>query len=122
MDRRFRLVVLLTAVLLAAVVGFVAYNAGVSHGLAISGAGGNLPAGPLPPYGFYRPWGFGFFGPFLFVLFWFFVLRVLFWGGFYRRPWMYPGSPDAPSRFEEWHRRAHERMNTPPPAQPQAGA
>jgi hypothetical protein len=121
MDRRFKLVVLLTAVLLASVVGFVAYNAGVSHGLAISGAGGNPPAGPFPPYGFYRPWGFGFFGPFLFVLFWFFLLRVLFWGGFYRRRWMYSGSPDVPSRFEEWHRRAHERMNTTPP-QAQPGA
>ena len=122
MHRRLKLVILLTAVLLAAVVGFVAYNAGVAHGLAISGAGGNPPAGPFQPYGLYRPGGFGLFGPLLFVLFSFFLLRVLFWGGFHRRRWMYSGLTGAPSRFEEWHRRAHERMNTPPSAQPKSGA
>ena len=111
MDRRFKLAAVLAAVLLAVAVGVIAYNAGVSHGLAIAGSAGPAPTGPFPPYGWYRPWGFGFFGPFLFVLFWFFLLRVLFWGGFYRRRWMYPGFQDAPPSFDEWHRRAHERMS-----------
>ena len=104
MDRRFRGAAVLTAVLAAAIVGVVSYNAGVSHGLAISPAVANAPVGAFgPPYGWYRPWGFGFgFGPLFFLVFWFLALRLFFWGGMHRRRGQY---------FEEWHRRAHERMN-----------
>jgi hypothetical protein len=74
------------------------------------------PGAPPPvvypyPYGWYRPWGFGFgfLVPLFFFGFWFLVLRGLFWGGPWRR-WRGPsGGPDA---FEEWHRQAHERMKT----------
>ena len=52
------------------------------------------------------------------VLFWFLAFRVFFWGGFHRRRWYYPGPYDAPPSFEEWHRRAHERMTGESPAQP----
>jgi hypothetical protein len=122
MDRRFAWAAMLGAALVAVGVGVLSYNAGVSHGLAIASPPPGAPAGALVPYyGWYRPWGFGF-APFLFVLFWFFALRMLFWGGFHRRRWYYRGLYDAPSHFEEWHRRAHERMGTQPPPQPHGGA
>ncbi len=70
------------------------------------------------PFFWFRPWGFGFFGPLFFVVFWMFLFRILFWGGYHRRRWYYNGFyDDAPRGFEEWHRRAHERMNTKPPSQ-----
>jgi hypothetical protein len=121
MDRRFKLALVIASVLLAGAVGVIAYNAGVSHGLAMAGNTGVPPVGPFPPYYWYRPWGFGFFGPFLFVFFSFFLLRVLFWRGLHGRRWMYAGSHDVPPPFDEWHRRAHERMNDQPPAKPQSG-
>jgi hypothetical protein len=125
MDTRFRWAIVLAALVGAVAIGVVSYNAGMSHGLAMSAvtAGGTAAAGtaagapfypPYGPYGWYRPWGFGFgiFGPFLFILFWFFVIRLLFWGGFHRRRWYYSGPYDGPRAFDEWHRRAHERMNS----------
>jgi len=103
----------------AAAVGFAAYNAGVSQGLAESarfaaaqpapGAAAPVPyLYPYPyPYMWYRPWGFGFgFFPFFFILLSLFLLRRAFWGrrwgGHYYRD-------GVPPRFEEWHRRAHAR-------------
>ena len=71
------------AVLVAIGVGLLAYQAGVSHGIAVSGQLAAAPAG-AGPYGWYGPhvfFGFGPFFPFLFLLFWFAVLRGLFWGG-----------------------------------------
>jgi hypothetical protein len=129
--RRWALV--LFAVLVAVAIGSVAYQAGVSRGIAVQPpvavvppAAGAAPAVPPPyayyPYGFYRPWHFGFFGPLLFVFFWIFLFRAMFWaGGGWRRRWHH-GDPDYwPNRFDEWHRRAHERMRggdapAPPPA------
>lgn len=96
------------AVLVAVGIGMAAYQAGVAHGLALQ-----VPAGtalPVVPYGWhYRPWGFGLFGPLFFILLWFVVMRSVFWGG--HRGW-YSRHRDGyvPSRFDEWHRRAHERM------------
>jgi hypothetical protein len=120
MDRRFRWAVLLAALVGAAAIGVVSYNAGMSHGLAIgatatsasSGTASGAPVYPPPygPYGWYRPWGFGFFGPILFLFFWFFVVRFLFWGGFHRRRLYYGGPYESPRAFDEWHRRAHEQM------------
>ena len=56
-----------------------------------------------------RPWGFGFgffpLFPFLFILFWFFVARGLFWRGAWRG--RMHGCAGVPPQFEEWHRRAH---------------
>ena len=110
MDGRFRWAAMLTTILGAVIVGVVSYNAGVSHGLAISPALANAPVGP---YVGYRPWGFGFgFGPFFLVLFWFLAFRMFFWGGFHRRRWHFGDDPGGPRTFEEWHRRAHERMDS----------
>jgi hypothetical protein len=141
---------ILTLVLLAmlaagaAGVGILAYNAGVTRGLAESGKL-TLPApgvGPYPYMGgpFYRV---GLFGPglgllnclLLFLGFGlvFTLVRALVWGGFHgwRRPWHRawggPGTPFGshgawekgyPPMFEEWHRRAHGQGEppTPPPA------
>jgi hypothetical protein len=73
------------------------------------------PADPeVPPtpitdwYGWHRPWGFGIFFPFFFVFLWLVVLRGSSGGASpvaYYRHW-----DDMPSRFDEWHRRAHEQM------------
>jgi hypothetical protein len=118
-------------ILLAAIVGVVAYRMGVAHGIALSGELPERARDGLRAYG-WHPWGFGFgfFFPFLFFGFWFLALRLLFfWGGPWRRgPWHRHdrGPDDIPRRFEEWHRRAHERMSgepmntTPPPVPPRA--
>jgi len=114
MDRRFRWIAALTAVFGAVAVGVLSYNAGVSHGLAIGPALANAPNPQAVPYGWYRPWGFGFgFGPLFFLLFWFLAVRLFFCGGFYRRRW-YGEGYGGPAAFEEWHRRAHEGMNKQP--------
>ena len=115
MNRHFRWAAAFAAVLVAALVGVVSYNVGLSHGLAIGPAAG-APAGMIVPYGWYRPWGFGLFGPFMLVVFWFLLFRIFFWGGFHRRRWHYPGVYEAPQAFEEWHRRAHDRMSGQPGA------
>ncbi len=116
-------------------VGFVAYNAGVSHGLAIAaahapdlergaeqGARAVVPAHGYYGYGYgWHPWGFGFFfGPILLIVFWFVLLRALFfrawWGGPWRRGYRYGYGPGPWGGFDDWHRRAHERMRDEPPA------
>lgn len=102
----------------AAAIGIGSYNAGVAQGMIESGRAVELPPGAVPyPYGWHRPWGWGF-GPIfpLFILFFFFVvLRGLVGGGPWRGGWRYryDGVPPA---FEEWHRRAH--AETPPAAKP----
>jgi hypothetical protein len=121
--RTNRFAALLGMALVAAVVGAVGYQIGISHGLALGGqaaaAASNAvpPYGWPPPYGWYRPWGFGFgfLFPLFFFGFWFVMLRMLFWGGPWRRGWHHAGPSDVPSRFDEWHRRAHDRMKTEPP-------
>ena len=104
---------LLTLALVAGV-GAYTYNLGVARGIAEAGRVVSAPSGSVPVVAFWpRPWGFGFgffpFFPLLFILFWFFVVRALFWRG----PWgrggwgygcRYGGVPPA---FDEWHRRAH---------------
>ena len=110
MNGRFGLAhwtVVLIAVAFAVGIGVVGYQAGVAHGLALQVPEGTAP-NMVAPYGWYRPWGFGLFGPFFFILFWFVLLRTLVWGG--RRRWYYHYRDEVPGRFEEWHRRAHDRM------------
>ena len=105
----------------AAIIGIGAYNAGVAHGIA--NAATALPAPPAgAPYVYIspRPWGFGFFPffPFLFVLFFFVVLRGLFWRGPWRGGWncRYGAVPPV---FDEWHRRAHaDQPASTPSAKP----
>ena len=92
-------------------VGVLAYNAGLSHGAADAAAAG----GNLPPYfygwGWHRPFGFGWGFPIFFLFFfWIFFARFLFWGGPWRRRWHY--YRDVPPSFDDWHRRAHERMSS----------
>jgi hypothetical protein len=123
--RRWAVVAL--AVVAAAVLVTIAYQAGVSHGIALQppaavapAAPGAAQAAPPPPpypyypYGYYGPRRGGFFGALLGIFLFLFVLRAFFWGLFgwgWRRRWRYYGYPDdGPSRFDEWHRRAHDRM------------
>ena len=114
----------LFAILAAVAIGTVTYQAGVSHGLALQPpvavappAAGAPPVAqaPYPYYPYrYRPWGFGF-GPLLFLFFWIFIIRGLFfWGGWgWRRRWY--RDPDYWSqRFDDMHRRAHDRMRDAP--------
>jgi hypothetical protein len=103
------------ALVVTVVASTVAYNAGISAGLAQSGR-----VAAVPPYG-WHPWGwyhpFGFLFPLLFLGFWFFMARLLFWGGPWRRRWYgdYYRDRDAiPPMFEEWHRRAHESGHQAP--------
>jgi hypothetical protein len=125
MGRRFGWVVAVMAAVVALAAGAVGYNIGVSHGLAIAAPAAGA-AGTAVPYMWYRPWGFGFgVGPLFFVLLFFLVLRPLLWGGFYGRRWDHSQPYDVPPRFEEWHRRLHERtngQNPPTPAQQQSRA
>jgi hypothetical protein len=124
-------VVLITAVCLLCGLGAVAYNFGIMQGTLQSlrvqpAAPGTTPGtAPYPYYGgpFFHPWGFGFglLGC-LFPIFFFFLIfalfRFVFWGGRrYGHGWHRGWENDSgvPSRFEEWHRRAHEQ---PQPVQP----
>ena len=115
MNNFSRWAVIAGALLLAAVVGGAAYNAGVAHGIAESGKVIAAPAAPgaypypypYPYHGWHRPWGFGlFFFPLVFIAFWFLVARLFWRGGGWRRG----GACGAAGRFDEWHRQAHERM------------
>ena len=79
----YRWVPIIAAVVLAAMVGVMAYNAGVAHGIQQSGKIVMPPPGayPYPMYG-WHPWGFGFFfAPLFFLFFFFFIVRGLFWRG-----------------------------------------
>ncbi len=115
----FRWFVLIAALLLVAAVGFWAYQAGVTHGIAqsskiVAPTAGPYPY-PYPYYGWHRPWGFGFlFVPILFFIFFGVFARALFW----RRAWYGGGyGPCGPrGRFEEWHRQAHAREGDAPAA------
>jgi hypothetical protein len=106
----------LIAILVLAVGGAIAagaYDAGLAQGAVqiVAPAAGAAPAVAYygHPYGW--GWGFGFF-PFgflfpIFGLFLFFALmRALIGGG---RGYGHHGwySDGVPSRFEEWHKRAH---------------
>jgi len=130
-------------VLVALAVGFTSYQAGVSRGLALqpppavaAAPNGAAPQAAPAPYYYpryrYRGWGgFGFVGGLFTLLIWIFLFRLLFralfgwaWWGWRRRYWggygCYGGPYDGPHEFDEWHRRAHDRMrdqgSTPPPA------
>src|SRR5262245_2691950 len=93
------------------VLAALAYDAGLARGAAQAVADGS---GALPVYaygwGWHRPWGFGFAFPLFFLFFWLVVARGLFWGGPWRHRRWYYWEHDVPPSFEEWHRRAHERM------------
>ena len=122
--RRWAVVAL--ALVAAVAIGTIAYQAGVSRGIALQpppavtapAAPGGAQVAPPPPYPYYpyRYYGprFGFFGPLLGIFLFVFLLRAIFWGACgwgWRRRWGYYGYPDyGPSQFDDWHRRAHDRM------------
>ena len=110
----------LLAVILIALAAGVAYNIGLSQGLAQTGVEAATP--PPYPYGWHRPWGAGFLFPLFFIFFWLVFFRGFCWGW---GPWWhrYYGGPHYTDRLDDWHRRAHERMEggagptpTPPAA------
>ena len=120
----FRAVLIVVAIVGAlTAAGFYGYNLGVARSIAESPAVA-APAAGAPIIVYPRPWGVGFgffpFFPLLFIFFWIFVARALFWRG---ARWgrgcgygYYGGG--VPPAFDEWHRRAHgqERPDAPPPA------
>ena len=112
----------LAVLLLLAVTAGIAYNVGLSQGVAqtviTQAPSGQVPVVPPYAYGWYRPWGFGFGFPFflLFIFLWFGLLRGLFWGGGRWRHRYYMDAHGVPLTFDEWHRRAHERMKEAPSA------
>ena len=100
----FRWIPIVAAVVLAAVIGGIAYNAGVVVGME--------QAGTIGP----RPWGFPFFfGPLFFIFFGIMILRGFFWGG---RGWH---RHRCGGGLDEWHRRAHERMWNDPSGERREG-
>ena len=105
------------AVAIAAVVAVAAYNLGLEQGAAHAAVASGA-ASDAYEWGWHRHWGGGFpFG--IFILMWFSLalVRGVFWGGpWYRRRWHYYGDDDS-RRFDERHRRAHDRMaeETRPP-------
>ena len=114
MGRRFGLQALRGLVMLAmlAGVGVYTYNLGVAHGLTVA-AQATGPGGAPSVVFWPRPWGFGFgFFPFFpfFILFWFFIVRGLFWRGRWGGRGYGHGVPPA---FDEWHRRAHAQQGPP---------
>jgi hypothetical protein len=103
------------AVGLMLMVGLLAYNIGVSHGLAQSAAvaAGGQGVPPFAPWrhGLWGPgFGVGFIFPLLFLFFWVAILKRLFWGGGWHHYRRYGGVPPA---FEEWHRRMHAQPGGP---------
>ena len=122
MGGRFQWVFGLLVVALVGATGVYAYNLGVAQGVAQSASLAAQGSGaPWPVW--YGPWhgGFGFFpfGPLLIILFWVILVRGLFWRrGWYGHRYDYYGG--VPPAFDEWHRRAHARQDSAPPAGPQA--
>lgn len=116
MRRGLSLLWVVLTLVIAAVVGVVSYQAGVST---------HLPEGAaLPPY-YYEPhfYGFGLFGLLFFVFIFFLLLRIFAfgrWGGGHGG-WKHRGygggvPPAIEERMQEWHKRAHgEPAPTPPP-------
>jgi hypothetical protein len=99
----------------AAAVGAAAFNAGVERGLVEASRTASLPEAATHVYVLSGPGHGGFFPivplvlGFLFVVF---LVRGLGWRG---RGGCGPRQ-GVPPAFDEWHRRAHERMGGPPPA------
>ena len=124
---RSRVVLMVAASVLAITTGFVAYDIGRKDGYAdaastIARAPEALaaPGAPVAPavvavpahYHRHSGWGGGFIFPLLF-LFWIFLFtvrgRMGWWG---MRPSGGPRGQWYEERFDEIHRRAHDRMNS----------
>ena len=143
MRRGFGILGLVMTLLVIGVVGFFAYQVGLSDGVAQhlpAASGGQATVGGPYPYYYYGGFGlhFGWIFGFLFFLFLVFVFfRIVafgLFGGWRRGGWgmygrghgwggMYGGGipPALDERMKEWHRQAHgEAPSTPPPPPPVA--
>jgi len=137
MNRRWflRAALVLVFVAGASFLGLGIYQAGLAAGLAADGAASTPVA---PGYGYPGGFGFGFgiFGFFGMLLFFFLVfglIRALLWGG---RGWGGPGrwgpgqgegrrhawEGRAHEAFESWHRDAHDSRPTTSSDDPGSGA
>jgi hypothetical protein len=129
--RRFGILWILLALLVAAGVGVFAYQAGLAVNVShVQGA--------APPYAYYGypgmwAWGFGFgafhlIGLLLFVLVLVFLFRLAFrsrrwggwggYGGYGQGPWQGSPPPFIQERFDEMHRRSHGEAAAPPGEEP----
>jgi hypothetical protein len=108
----------------AAAVGFWAYQAGVQHAIADAGrlaaippeAGTRIYVMPWP-----GPWHGGFFP--IFPLIFGFIFLAFLLRGWRGRGGCGPRWRDGvPPAFDEWHRRAHDRMNGAAPPPPERNA
>ena len=114
-NRRFGWGFALAAALFGVAIAMMAYNAGISAGVASGGA-------ETAARGYYWGWhGPGFLWPLFWVAFMVFIFRGACWrrhywyGGPYRSGWYGPRPADD-DEMEQWHRRAHERMKDEQPA------
>jgi hypothetical protein len=90
MNTRLRWTIALGALLLAAGVGYLTYNAGFSNGIEQSGKIVAAPPGAVPYYWHGPHFGFFFF-PFFFIAFWLLAFRA-FRGHHHHRPCRYDQS------------------------------
>jgi len=102
-------------------IGAAAYSVGVNQGAAHAAIAAGANADTVDAYWSWNHgrlyWGFPF-GPILALFFWVWLIRAVIWGfggpwGWRRRWHRYYDYYDDPRRFDEWHRRAHERDGAP---------
>lgn len=126
----FRVFALLVIAGLLVSGGFMAYQAGVAQGIsqapalasAIEKAAENGQVAPIPPmYGYGHPYGYGFprhfgffpIGGICLSIFFLFLAFAFLKMAFFRRwrhhhgHWGRHWEGEAPSMFDEWHKRAH---------------
>ncbi len=128
----FRIVLAVVVLAILAVAGVAVFNAGAAYGVSQSAAlaapDGEALARPyyVGPYGWGRPFGFGFgflgcLVPLLFIFLAFGLVRGLFWRPWgWGRGWRGHHGGGMPPMFEEWHKRAHGQAESQdqPPATP----
>ena len=120
MRARIAVIWAVTTALIAGVVGYLAYGAGLATKVATTAGAAD---GTMPyhyGYGFFPLFGiFPFFGFLFFLLILFLVFRPRRWGrgGPYGMRGYGPGGPGGPGamedRLSEWHRKAHSEEETP---------
>src|SRR5262245_39684690 len=100
--------------------GVAAYSVGLSQGAAHMAATASSAANGDTVDAFWGwnsgHWHWGFpFAPIIAMFFWFWLIRAFIWSfrgpWGWRRRWRYYDYYDDPRGFDEWHRRAHERMD-----------
>jgi hypothetical protein len=130
MGGRFGFFGVLAVIVLALLIGGVAYSLGLAAGQTVAVAAPGAPGTVVYPVGYYHGfgWGFPFFGIFGILLFFLFIGLIV--RAFRPRPWGGPGRgwggpggwsgrpDDVPPQFrpmlETWHRQAHGGSSTNP--------